>query len=110
MRADGCVEAGWRGWLSGLAGVRTTTRRGTCSKALAFRVDESEVEVPAGGGIGGPRGAAHTLWNPSPRSARYLIVMTAAIHRLVEALHDPKGDADISTLFREHDSTLIGRP
>jgi mannose-6-phosphate isomerase-like protein (cupin superfamily) len=78
--------------------------------ALAFRVDESEVEVPAGGGIVVPRGAAHTFWNPSPRPARYLIVMTSTIHRLVEALHDPKGHADMSTLFREHDSTLIGWP
>jgi hypothetical protein len=57
-----------------------------------------------------PRGAAHTFWNPSPLPARYLIVMTATIHRLVEALHDPKGHADMSTLFREHDSTLLGWP
>jgi mannose-6-phosphate isomerase-like protein (cupin superfamily) len=78
--------------------------------ALAFRVDASELEVPAGGGIVVPRGAAHTFWNPSPRPTRYLIVMTATIHRLVEALHDPQGHADMSALFREHDSTLIGWP
>jgi mannose-6-phosphate isomerase-like protein (cupin superfamily) len=78
--------------------------------ALAFRVDQSEVEVPAGGGIVVPRGTVHTFWNPSPRPARYLIVMTATIHRLVEALHNQKRHADMSTLFREHDSTLIGWP
>jgi mannose-6-phosphate isomerase-like protein (cupin superfamily) len=52
--------------------------------ALAFRVDASELEVPAGGGIVVPRGAAHTFWKPSPQPARCLIVMTATIHRLVE--------------------------
>ena len=78
--------------------------------ALAFRVDQSEVEVPAGGGIVVPRGTVHTFWNPSPGPARYLIVMTATIHRLVEALHNQTRHADMSTLFREHDSTLIGWP
>lgn len=78
---------------------------------LAFRVDESEVEVPAGGGIVVPRGASHTFWNPSPKPARFLIVMTATVHRLVLALHDRSlRDADMSALFREHDSTLIGWP
>jgi hypothetical protein len=57
-----------------------------------------------------PRGAAHTFWNPSAQPARYLIVMTATIYRLVEALHDPKRHADMSTLFREHNSTLVGWP
>ena len=77
---------------------------------LAFRVAESDVEVPAGGAIVVPRGTAHTFWNPSPEPARYLIVMTATIHRLVVALHDPVGYSDMGALFREHDSTLIGWP
>lgn len=78
--------------------------------ALAFRVDDAEVEVSAGGAIVIPRGTVHTFWNPSPEPARYLIVMTATVHRLVEALHAPGGHADTSALFREHDSTLIGWP
>ena len=77
---------------------------------LAFRVGEAEVEVPAGGAIVVPRGTVHTFWNPSPEPARYLIVMSATIHRLVEALHDPEGQKDMSALFREHHSTLIGWP
>jgi hypothetical protein len=36
--------------------------------------------------------------------------MTATIHRLVKALHDPMRHAATSALFREHHSTLIGRP
>jgi uncharacterized cupin superfamily protein len=85
-------------------------KRGMCEGALAFQLDGSEVAVPAGGGIVVPRGVAHTFWNPSPRPARYLLVMTATIHRLVEALHDSERHADMSVLFREHDSTLIGWP
>jgi mannose-6-phosphate isomerase-like protein (cupin superfamily) len=78
--------------------------------ALAFRVDASELEVPAGSGIVVPRGAAHTFWNPSPQPARYLIVMRRPFTAWWEALHDPPGHADLSALFREHDSTLIGWP
>lgn len=79
-------------------------------RALAFHVEESEVDVPAGGGIAVPRGAAPTFWNPSREPARYLIVITATTHRLVEAPHDPKRRADISALLREHDRPLIGWP
>jgi mannose-6-phosphate isomerase-like protein (cupin superfamily) len=77
---------------------------------LAFRVVESTVEVAAGGGIVIPSGTPHTFWNPSPEPTRYLLVMTATIHRLVEALHAPEAPADMDALFREHDSTLIGWP
>ena len=75
---------------------------------LAFRVNDAEVKVPAGGGIVVLRGTAHTFWNPSARPARYLIVMTATVYRLVEALHSRSGHADLDALFREHDSTLLG--
>ena len=77
---------------------------------LAFRVGDSEVEVPAGGALVAPRGTAHTFWNPSAEPARYLLVMTVTIHRLVGALHDPGRNKDMSALFREHNSTLIGWP
>jgi hypothetical protein len=69
-------------------------------RALAFHVEESEVDVPGGGGIVVPRGAAPTFWNPSREPARYLIVITATTHRLVEAPHDPKRRADMSALPR----------
>lgn len=77
---------------------------------MTFRVDGTDVEVPAGGGIVVPRGSAHTFWNPAPESARYLIVMTATVHRLVAALHAPDRDPDLDAVFRAHDSTLIGWP
>jgi hypothetical protein len=37
-------------------------------------------------------------------------VITATIHRPVEALHDPKRHADMSALLHEHDSPMIGWP
>lgn len=78
---------------------------------LAFRLNGNDVLVPAGGGIVITAGTAHTFWNLSPAQARYLLVMTATVHRLVEALHQPGcKDADMDALFRAHDSTLIGWP
>jgi mannose-6-phosphate isomerase-like protein (cupin superfamily) len=77
---------------------------------LAFLLDGSEVRVAAGGGVVVPAGTEHTFWNPSTGRARYLIVMTATVHRLVEALHDPGRHGDMGALFRAHDSTLIGWP
>ena len=77
---------------------------------LAFRLDGDDVRVPAGGGIVVTAGTEHTSWNPTPTPTRYLLVMTATVHRLVEALHQPRGRADMDAVFREHDSTLVGWP
>jgi hypothetical protein len=56
-----------------------------------------------------PRGTPHTYWNPRPEPARYLLVMTPAIHDLIESLHAP-GSGDMEAVFCAHDSTLIGWP
>lgn len=77
--------------------------------ALRFRLDDDEVEVPAGGAVMAPRGTVHTYWNPRPEPARYLLVMTPRISRLVENLHAP-GAGPPDQVFREHDSVLIGWP
>ena len=77
---------------------------------LEFRLDGADVRVPADGAIVVPAGTEHTFWNPSADPARYLIVMTATVHRLVEALHDRDRQGDMESLFRAHDSTLIGSP
>ena len=53
-----------------------------------------------------PRGTAHSYWNAHGEPARYLLVMTPRIHRLVEALH--AGDrSDWERIFEEHDSELL---
>ena len=74
---------------------------------LGFRVGDEEREVAAGESILVPRGTPHSFWNASTAPARYLLVMTPRIHRLIEALH--AGDrSDFARIFEEHDSQLLG--
>jgi mannose-6-phosphate isomerase-like protein (cupin superfamily) len=73
---------------------------------LGFRVGDEEQEVGAGESMLVRRGTAHSYWNPLPAPARYLLVMTPRIHRLIEALH--AGDrSDYAAIFAEHDSELL---
>jgi mannose-6-phosphate isomerase-like protein (cupin superfamily) len=73
---------------------------------LGFRVGEQECEVLAGDSLLVPRGTPHSYWNPAPKPARYLLVMTPRIHRLIEALHSG-GQSDFAQIFEEHDSELL---
>jgi mannose-6-phosphate isomerase-like protein (cupin superfamily) len=76
------------------------------SGRLGFRVGDDEREVTAGESLLVPRGTAHSYWNPSAEPARYLLVMTPRIHRLIEALH--AGDReDYARIFEEYDSELL---
>src|SRR3979490_2845871 len=54
---------------------------------LGFRVGVEEREVAAGGSLLGPRGIPPACWNVPAQPARYLLVMTPRIHRLIETLH-----------------------
>src|SRR5205085_2938951 len=72
---------------------------------LGFRLDDDEVTVAAGGAALAARGTAHTFWNAGSVPARYLLVMTPGIARLVQALHEP--GADVPALFAAHDSELL---
>jgi mannose-6-phosphate isomerase-like protein (cupin superfamily) len=73
---------------------------------LEFRIGDSEREVGAGESVLVSRGTAHSYWNPAPEPARYLLVMTPRIHRLIEALH--AGDRrDYARIFEEYDSELL---
>ncbi|HWX74781.1 MAG TPA: cupin domain-containing protein [Solirubrobacteraceae bacterium] len=73
---------------------------------LGFRVGEEERVVPAGESLLVERGTPHSYWNPSPKPARYLLVMTPRIHQLIEALHSGERD-DWAAIFREHESELL---
>ncbi len=75
---------------------------------LAFRLDDEEVQAPAGAAVLAERGTVHTYWNPKPEPARYLLAMTPRVHALIEALHAP--GADPAAVFSAHASTLIGWP
>jgi mannose-6-phosphate isomerase-like protein (cupin superfamily) len=73
---------------------------------LEFRVAEAVRSVGAGESILVTRGTPHSYWNPATEPARYLLVMTPRIHRLIEALH--AGDrTDYARIFEEHDSELL---
>lgn len=73
---------------------------------LGFRVGEEEREVTAGDSLLVPRGTRHSYWNPADEPARYLLVMTPRIHRLIEALHAGARN-DFAAIFEEHDSELL---
>jgi mannose-6-phosphate isomerase-like protein (cupin superfamily) len=77
--------------------------------ALRFRLGEREVEAPAGSAVFAPRGTPHTFWNPRREPARYLIVMTPNIARLIEELHAlPDRDAvAVRAVFRRHDCEIL---
>ena len=76
--------------------------------ALRFHVDDEEIDAPAGAAVFVPSGTPHAYWNPSPEPARYLLVMTPRVARLIEALHSTPGDRQAyEAIFREHASELL---
>jgi mannose-6-phosphate isomerase-like protein (cupin superfamily) len=73
---------------------------------LGFRIGDEGREVAAGEWVLVPRGMPHSYWNPSFDPARYLLVMTPRIHRLIEALHS-RDPSEFARIFMEHDSELL---
>jgi mannose-6-phosphate isomerase-like protein (cupin superfamily) len=73
---------------------------------LGFQVGEEQREVGAGESILVARGTPHSYWNPAAAPARYLLVMTPRIHRLIEALHAGER-RDFPAIFEQHDSELL---
>ena len=77
--------------------------------SLRFLLRGEVVHAAAGTTIFAAKGTAHAYGNPSPEPARYLLVMTPKIERLIERLHE--GDwQDVHELFREYDSELLPPP
>jgi mannose-6-phosphate isomerase-like protein (cupin superfamily) len=73
---------------------------------LGFQIGGEQREVVAGGSLLVPRGTPHSFWNPGPGRARYLLVMTPRLHRLVEVLHAGER-TDYAAIFGEHESELL---
>ena len=73
---------------------------------LGFRVGEEERMISAGESMLVERGTPHSYWNPAAEPARYLLVMTPRIHRLIEALHSGER-SDYAQVFEEHESQLL---
>jgi mannose-6-phosphate isomerase-like protein (cupin superfamily) len=73
---------------------------------LGFRVGDEQREVAAGDSILVTRGTPHSYWNATAEPARYLLVMTPRIHRLIEALHAGER-SDFAAIFEQYDSELL---
>ncbi len=72
---------------------------------LGFRLGDEELSAGAGQAVLAPRGVPHTFWNAGQEEARYLLVMTPRIARLIDAIHAP--GSDLSAVFAAHDSELL---
>ena len=72
---------------------------------LGFRLGDEEVIATAGSGVVARRGTPHTFWNAGDVEARYLLVMTPRIARLIESIHAP--GADVPALFAASDSEIL---
>jgi mannose-6-phosphate isomerase-like protein (cupin superfamily) len=77
---------------------------------LAFLVNGQEYLAEAGSMVWVPKGATHTYWNPDPKTARYLILMTPKTHALIEAIHatDDRSMEGMKALFQRYDAEFIG--
>jgi mannose-6-phosphate isomerase-like protein (cupin superfamily) len=79
---------------------------------LRVRLGKRDVEVPAGGAVIAARGTAHTYWNPSAETTRYLLLMTPRIRDLIDAIHalDNRTEDAMRAVFDAHASTYLGWP
>jgi mannose-6-phosphate isomerase-like protein (cupin superfamily) len=77
---------------------------------LGFQLGDKEVVAPTGAAVYAPRGMPHTYWNASDERARYVIVMTPNLMRLIEEIHatTDRDPAAMRLLFERYDSELIG--
>ena len=75
--------------------------------ALGFVRGDERLEVPAGAAVLVPAGVAHTFWNASGATTRYVIVMAPRIAALIAELHKPGARDDLPGLFRRFDSELL---
>jgi uncharacterized cupin superfamily protein len=73
---------------------------------LGFRLGDDEITAPPGSAVLARHGTPHTYWNAGAVEARYLLIMTPTIARLIDAIHEP--DADVDRLFVEYGSELLG--
>ena len=76
---------------------------------LCVRSGDEEIEAGAGAGVFVPRGKAHTYWNPRVEPARYLLIMTPNVFRLIQAIHamEDRSPAALQALFAKHDSEIL---
>jgi uncharacterized cupin superfamily protein len=76
---------------------------------LRVQVGDKITEACAGSAVLVPRGTVHTYWNPGTGVARYLLVMTSRIFRLIQGIHSlpDRNHAALKDLFAKYDSELV---
>jgi len=76
---------------------------------LHVRVGQDVVEARAGSAVFVPRETPHTYWNPDVLPARYLLVMTPNIFRLIQEIHtmEDRSPAALREVFARYDSKLL---
>jgi len=76
---------------------------------LHVQVGNHVVEARPGSGVFVPKGTPHTYWNPAPEAARYLLIMTSNIYRLIQEIHAmPDRTAPLlRAVFKKYDSELL---
>ena len=72
---------------------------------LGFRLGDDEIEAQAGSAVLARRETPHTYWSAGDIPARYLLVLTPNIARLLEEIHEP--GADIPAIFARYDSEIV---
>jgi mannose-6-phosphate isomerase-like protein (cupin superfamily) len=72
---------------------------------LGFRLGDDEIEAQAGSAVLARRETPHTYWNAGDIPARYLLVLTPNIARLLEEIHEP--GPDILAIFARYDSEIV---
>jgi oxalate decarboxylase/phosphoglucose isomerase-like protein (cupin superfamily) len=76
---------------------------------LRIQRGDDVVEARAGSAVLVPRGTPHTYWNPGPERTRYLLIMTANIYAMIQAIHalSQRTPATMRELFAKYDSELL---
>ena len=76
---------------------------------LAFRLGDQKVEASVGTAVFAPRGVPHTYWNPHAIPARYLLIMTPTIRRLIDELHTSsrRDFAAMQAIYHRYNSEII---
>jgi len=76
---------------------------------LFVQLGDTEVEASAGSAVFASHGTPHTYWNPGPGPARYLLVMTSNIYRLIQEIHatTDRSHEGMQRLFAKYDSKLL---
>ena len=77
--------------------------------ALHVKRGPEVIEARAGSAVLVPRGTPHTYLNPDSQPARYLLVMTPNVYKLIQAIHATKdrSPAALRALFAKYDSELL---